>query len=151
VIGGPAAAVAAVAAVAGTTAVTAGGAGATATDVTGRTRASYVLAAGALASAALSLAAPAAGPSVDVKVSRRGFAPARIALRRGETARLALTSDDGEHCFAIDALRIEKRVARDRPTRLELTPERAGSFPFYCCLESGKQAELERGELVVSE
>jgi heme/copper-type cytochrome/quinol oxidase subunit 2 len=134
VIGGPAAAVAA----------------ATATDVTGRTRAGYVLAAGALASAALSLAAPA-GPSVDVKVSRRGFAPSRIALRRGETARLALTSDDGEHCFAIDGLRIEKRVARDRPTRLELTPERTGSFPFYCCLESGKQAELERGELIVSE
>ena len=149
VIGGPAAAVAAGA---GTTAVTAGAAaaGATATDVTGRTRASYVLAAGALASAALSLGAPA-GPSVDVKVSRRGFAPARITLRRGETARLALASDDGEHCFAIDALRIEKRVTRDRPTRLELTPERTGSFPFYCCLESGKQAELERGELVVSE
>ena len=145
-IGGPAAAVAAGAG----PAVTAGAAGATATDVTGRTRASYVLAAGALASAALSLAAPA-GPSVDVKVSRRGFAPSRIALRRGETARLALTSDDGEHCFAIDGLRIEKRVARDRPTRLELTPERTGSFPFYCCLESGKQAELERGELVVSE
>jgi heme/copper-type cytochrome/quinol oxidase subunit 2 len=139
-----------VAAVAGTTAVTAGAAGATATDVTGRTRASYVLAAGALTSAALSFAAPA-GPSVDVKVSRRGFAPSRITLRRGETARLALTSDDGEHCFAIDALRIEKRVTRDRPTRLELTPERTGSFPFYCCLESGKQAELERGELVVSE
>jgi hypothetical protein len=83
-------------------------------------RASYVLAAGALASAALSPAAPT-GPSVDVKVSRRGFAPARITLRRGETARLVLTSDDGEHCFAIDALRIEKRVTRDRPTRLELT------------------------------
>jgi heme/copper-type cytochrome/quinol oxidase subunit 2 len=140
--------------VGGTTAVTAGAvavAVATGTDGAGRRRASYALAAGALASvAALSLAAPA-GPSVELKVSRRGFVPSRITLRRGETARLALTSDDGEHCFAIDALRIEKRVARDRPTRLELTPERTGSFPFYCCLESGKQAELERGELVVSE
>jgi heme/copper-type cytochrome/quinol oxidase subunit 2 len=95
-------------------------------------------------------AAPA-GPSVDVTVSRRGFEPSRIPLRRGETARILLASSDGEHCFAVDGLRIEKRVASGKPTRLELTPERAGRFPFYCCLESGAQAERERGEIVVSE
>ena len=103
------------------------------------------------AAAAAGVVAAAAGPTVEVGVSRRGFEPSRIVLRRGETARLVLSSGDGEHCFAIDALRIEKRVASGRPTRLELTPERAGSFSFYCCLETGKQAERERGELVVTE
>jgi heme/copper-type cytochrome/quinol oxidase subunit 2 len=92
-----------------------------------------------------------AGPSIDVKVSRGGFEPSRIVLRRGETARLVLQSGDGEHCFAVDGLRIEKRVVSGRPTRLELTPERTGSFPFHCCLESGAQADRERGEIVVSE
>ena len=136
-----------------TTAVTAvAGAVATGTDVGGRAFAGLALAAGALASAATPLpGAPPAGPSVDVKVSRRGFEPPRVVLRRGETTRLTLTSEDGEHCFAIDALRIEKRVASGRPTRLELTPERAGTLAFYCCLETGPQAEKERGELVVSE
>ena len=107
----------------------------------------------ALATAAAAAAAVAVpvGPTVEVKVSHRGFEPSRIVLRRGETARLVLASDDAEHCFAIDGLRVEKRVVAGRPTRLELTPERAGSFPFYCCLETGKQAERERGELVVSE
>jgi heme/copper-type cytochrome/quinol oxidase subunit 2 len=103
------------------------------------------------AAAALGAAAPVAAPGVDVKVSRRGFEPSRIVLRRGETAHLTLTSEDGEHCFAIDALRIEKRVASGRPTRLELTPERAGTLAFYCCLETGAQADREKGELVVSE
>jgi len=103
------------------------------------------------AAAAAALVAAPAGPTVEVKVSRNGFEPSRIVLRRGETARLVLSSEAGEHCFAIDALRVEKRVASGRPTRLELTPERAGSFPFYCCLEGGKQAERERGELVVTE
>ncbi len=56
-----------------------------------------------------------------------------------------------EHCFAIDALRVEKRIVPGRPTRVDLTPERAGVFPFYCCLESGKAAEVERGQLTVSE
>jgi heme/copper-type cytochrome/quinol oxidase subunit 2 len=74
-----------------------------------------------------------------------------VTLRRGETAHLVLSSADGEHCFAIDALRLEKRIVPGRPTRFDLTPDRAGTFPFYCCLESGDAAARERGELVVTE
>jgi heme/copper-type cytochrome/quinol oxidase subunit 2 len=120
-------------------------AGTAATDVRRVGRAGLLLLA-----AAGSSAAPA-GPTVQVTVSDRGFEPSRIALHRGETARIVLASADGEHCFAVDGLRIEKRVASGKPTRLELTPERAGRFPFYCCLENGAQAERERGEIVVSE
>jgi len=133
------------------TVATAGAAGTGAAEVGRRELARLALAAGAVASAAALAASAPVGPSVDVKISRRGFEPSRIVLRRGETARLVLTSGEGDHCFAIDGLRIEKRVASGKPTRLELTPERTGTFPFYCCLETGKQAEQERGELVVSE
>jgi heme/copper-type cytochrome/quinol oxidase subunit 2 len=97
------------------------------------------------------VAAPESPPSIELRVSKRGFEPSRITLRRGETARLVLSSADGEHCFAIDAFRIEKRVVPGRPTRLDLTPDRAGVFPFYCCLESGGAAEVERGQLTVAE
>jgi len=128
-------------------AVAAGTAAATGTDVGRRRLAGLALLAVAQATAG---AAPA-GPSVEVSVSRRGFEPARITLRRGETARLVLQSGDVEHCFAVDALRIEKRVVNGRPTRFELTPERTGSFPFHCCVESGAQAGRERGEIVVTE
>jgi heme/copper-type cytochrome/quinol oxidase subunit 2 len=96
-------------------------------------------------------AAPEGPPSIQVKISKSGFAPSRITLRRGEATRLVLSSGDGEHCFAIDAFRVEKRVVPGRPTRLDLTPDRAGVFPFYCCLESGRAAEVERGELTVTE
>jgi len=135
------------------TAATAEAAGTVAADVGLRELSRLALRLGAVASAAaLAAAAPVpAGPSIDVKVSRHGFAPSRIVVRRGEAAHLSLTSEDGEHCFAIDALRIEKRVVAGRATKLELAPERTGTFPFYCCLESGAQAQLERGELVVTE
>ena len=103
-----------------------------------------------LALAAFAAAAPA-GPEIAVRVSKRGFEPSRITVRRGETTRLVLSSGDVEHCFAIDALRVEKRVGPGRPTRLDLTPEKAGVFPFYCCLESGEAARIERGELTVTE
>jgi heme/copper-type cytochrome/quinol oxidase subunit 2 len=90
-------------------------------------------------------------PEVEIRASREGFDPAVVSLRQGETVHIVLSSADGEHCFAVDALRVEKRIRPDRTTTFDLTPDRAGRFPFYCCVETGRQAEVERGELVVSE
>jgi len=86
---------------------------------------------------------------IDVVASRGGFRPRAINLRKGETVRVALTTSDDEHCFAVDALRIEKRIVPGKTTTVDLTPERAGTFPFYCCLEAG--ADAQRGRLVVTE
>lgn len=112
----------------------------------GRTRALAVATALALAGFA---ARP--GSDVEIRVSDRGFEPAVVTLRRGEVAQIVLSSGGGEHCFAVDAFRVEKRVLPGRPTRFEFTPDRAGRFPFYCCVETGKAAEVERGALVVTE
>lgn len=95
--------------------------------------------------------ATAAGEAIVVTASRQGFSPARVTVRKGETTRLLLESSDVEHCFAVDALRVEKRVLPGRRTPLDLTPTQAGTFRFYCCLETGAAAEAQRGELVVTE
>jgi heme/copper-type cytochrome/quinol oxidase subunit 2 len=87
--------------------------------------------------------------AIEVSVSKAGFKPETIRLRRGEAARLSLRTTDEEHCFAVDALRVEKRVQPGRVTHLELTPDKAGSFPVYCCLEPDNAAL--RGRLVVAE
>ena len=86
---------------------------------------------------------------ITVVLSRTGFQPATLNLRKGESAHLVLKTADVEHCFAIDALRVEKRVVPGRATTLDLTPDRSGTFPFYCCLESDDAAQ--RGRLVVAE
>jgi heme/copper-type cytochrome/quinol oxidase subunit 2 len=72
-----------------------------------------------------------------------------LTVRLGESLRLQLKTADEEHCFAIDELRVEKRIQPGRTTSLELTPDKAGRFRFYCCLEGPDSAE--RGSLVVSE
>jgi heme/copper-type cytochrome/quinol oxidase subunit 2 len=95
--------------------------------------------------------APPPERTVEVVVSRAGFAPSTIQARKGETVHLRVTSGDQEHCFALEAFRIEKRVVPGRTTALDITPDRTGTFPFYCCLESGKAAETERGQVVVAE
>ena len=85
----------------------------------------------------------------EVRASRTGFEPSVIRLRKGEPARLLLKTADVEHCFAVDELRIEKRITPGRTTTLDLTPDKAGSFPFYCCLEP--DAAALKGKLVVTE
>ncbi len=94
-------------------------------------------------------AAVAAGEDVEVVLARSGARPKVLNLRKGETTRLVLKSGDAEHCFAIDALRVEKRVVQGKTTMLDLTPDRAGTFPFYCCLEP--DVEALRGKVVVAE
>jgi Cupredoxin-like domain len=98
----------------------------------------------------LSLAAPVGGAAeLELSVSNRGFRPAQITLRKGETLKILLSSTDREHCFALDALRIEKRVLPGKRTPVEIVADRAGTFAFHCCLEP--ENEALKGRLVVSE
>lgn len=110
---------------------------------------------GASALVALALAVPSSGTAatrtVELVVSARGIRPSAVEARRGEPLRLVVRAEAGEHCFALDALRIEKRLAPGRPVTIEVTPEEAGAFPFHCCTETGAAAERERGRLVVAE
>lgn len=98
---------------------------------------------------AVSSSDPAAEEAVEVVASRQGFRPATLTANAGETLRLKLSSADSEHCFAVDALRVEKRIRPGRTTTVELMPDSVGRFPFYCCLEGPDSAE--RGTLLVSE
>jgi heme/copper-type cytochrome/quinol oxidase subunit 2 len=104
---------------------------------------------------AISLAAAGAtarpAPAVEIRISREGFEPSVVALRKGEAVEITLSTVDGEHCFAVDDFRVEKRVVPGRVTRFDFIPDRTGRFPFYCCVETGPAAEVERGELVVTE
>lgn len=108
------------------------------------------MAVAALVLPVLALGAPGEEP-VKVSVSKEGFDPKVVNVRKGESLRLELTSGDTEHCFALDAFRVEKRILPGRTTIVEVVSDRVGTFPFYCCLESGAAAEREHGRLVVAE
>ena len=84
--------------------------------------------------------------SVELVVSKERFQPDVLRVGKGETLRVRIRSSDEEHCFAIDELRIEKRVVPGRASVVELTPDRAGRFEFYCCLDGAP-----RGRLIVSD
>jgi heme/copper-type cytochrome/quinol oxidase subunit 2 len=89
--------------------------------------------------------------TIEVVASSEGFRPKVLNVRKGDAVRLKVTSADGDHCFALDAWRIEKRVRAGAPTVIDVAPDKAGTFPFYCCVEAGPAAEREHGRLVVTE
>ena len=83
----------------------------------------------------------------EVVATKSGWRPAVLKVKKGEVVQLVLKTEADERCFAIDDLRIEKRIVPGRATPLEFTPDRAGSFAYYDCLEP----EARRGRLLVSE
>ncbi len=83
----------------------------------------------------------------EVVATKSGWRPAVLNVKKGEGVRLSLKTEADERCFAIDELRIEKRIVPGRATPLEFTPDRAGSFTYYDCLEP----EARKGRLLVSE
>jgi cytochrome c oxidase subunit 2 len=113
--------------------------------------ATAVLAAALVVPSTISPAAPAELPVVEIMASHQGFQPSTVSLRRGEPVRIVLSTADDTHCFAVDAFRVEKRITPGRTTTFDFTPDRSGTFPFYCCLESGRAAVVERGHLEIQD
>jgi cytochrome c oxidase subunit II len=93
--------------------------------------------------------AQAAEKPIAVVISHDGVTPGRIQARKGEVLRLTVTTADEEHCFAIDELRVEKRILPGKSVSVELAPDRAGQFSIYCCLEP--RETTPRGQLIVTD
>jgi heme/copper-type cytochrome/quinol oxidase subunit 2 len=104
---------------------------------------------GAIVFALSVLGAASQTGSVKVVASKDGFRPSQITIRKGEAIRLVLSTADDEHCFALDALRIEKRLVPGKTVNVDIGLEKVGSFPFHCCLEQGPDAI--HGEIRVTE
>ena len=94
----------------------------------------------------LPLASPEAF-TVRLSIGASGFEPRRIAVPLG-LVHFVVTSREGDHCFAVPSLDVEKRVRASRPLEVNVTFERAGEIPFLCCVESPGTAET--GVIVVT-
>lgn len=85
--------------------------------------------------------------TVRLTVGPSGFEPKRIPIPLG-AVHFVVTASEGDHCFAIPSLDVEKRVRAGRPLEVDVTFDRAGEFPFLCCVEGSGTAEV--GAIVVA-
>lgn len=69
---------------------------------------------------------------VEITAKRFEFMPKEVTLRRGETVKLVLHSEDVVHGIFARPLGIDADVAPGNPTELVITPQTAGRFPAIC-------------------
>jgi len=70
--------------------------------------------------------------TIEIHVHRYAFSPSEITVRKGETVRLKLFSDDVTHSLLIKDLGINQTVAKGKPAEVTFTPRQAGDFHGQC-------------------
>lgn len=77
------------------------------------------------------------------------FTPATITVSEGDRVKLTITSEDVTHGFAIDELGIKEDIVAGKPTVVEFTASKKGTFRFYCSLFCGQGHTEMEGQLIV--
>lgn len=90
---------------------------------------------------ALSLATPAlaarAPRTVELTVTKDGFVPAEIKVRKGEPVKLVITRKVQRTCateVVLDGTGIKKELPLDQAVEIEFTPEKAGKIRYACAM-----------------
>ena len=69
---------------------------------------------------------------IEITAKRFGFTPNQITLKKGETVKLRLTSEDVTHGFFLRPLKIDEEIVPGKTTELTLRPQTAGTFTTIC-------------------
>lgn len=84
------------------------------------------------------------------QVERGGFSPSEIKVRQGEKVRLRIIGDDVVHGLYIPDLGVNvPEIKPGEEAIVEFTPDKAGSFPFFCTVLCSPQHGFMRGTIVV--
>jgi cytochrome c oxidase subunit II len=70
--------------------------------------------------------------TIEVTAKRFAFAPNQIHLKKGETVRLKLTSEDVTHGFFLRALKLDEELQPGKTSEVTVTPQNAGTFTLIC-------------------
>ena len=88
-------------------------------------------------------------PEVRIGARKFEFHPNKVTIKLGQPVVLALTSEDRIHGFKMPDLGIRTDIVPGQETRVALTPQRAGSFSFFCDVFCGDGHEDMDGTLTV--
>jgi cytochrome c oxidase subunit 2 len=70
--------------------------------------------------------------TIEIHARRFSFDPSEINLKKGETVKLRLISDDVAHSLVVPGLKINAPMVKSHPTEITVTPESTGDFKGQC-------------------
>ena len=87
----------------------------------------------------------------EVRISAKKFEyhPDKVTVKAGQPVVLVLTSEDRIHGFKMPDFGIRTDIVPGQETRVALTPDKLGSFAFFCDVFCGDGHEDMGGTLVV--
>ena len=109
-------------------------------------------AAGALALSSVAAIALAKPKVRVIKIIARKFVyePSEIRVKKGETVVLQFTAPEVPMGFNLTDFGLRTDIVPGKVTKLQLTPDKAGSFPFLCDVFCGSGHEEMSGMLIVT-
>jgi len=87
--------------------------------------------------------------TIAIVAKRFTYDPDEIHLKVGEAVALELRSLDVVMGFNCPDLKLRSDILPGRVTRLELKPDKAGTFPFFCDVFCGSGHEDMNGAFIV--
>ena len=71
-------------------------------------------------------------PVIDITAKRFAFTPAQIVLKKGQTVKLRLHSEDVTHGFFLRPLKLDEEIPAGQTAEVTVTPQEVGTFTTIC-------------------
>ena len=91
------------------------------------------------------------GQVIRVTAKKFVFTPNEIKLKKGVPVVLELTSLDRVHGFKCPDLGLRTDIEPNKVTKVQVLPQKAGAFRFFCDVFCGSGHEEMEGKFVVTE
>ena len=73
------------------------------------------------------------GPrTINITAKRFSFDPAEVTLKKGETVKLVLKSEDVTHGIFVRPLKLDQDIPAGKSVEVMITPQTAGKFTAIC-------------------
>ena len=71
-------------------------------------------------------------PVIDITAKRFAFSPDKITLKKGQTVKLRLHSEDVTHGFFLRPLKLDEEIPAGQTIEVNVTPQTSGTFTTIC-------------------
>ncbi len=71
-------------------------------------------------------------PIIEITAKRFAFSPDKITIKKGQTVKLRLHSEDVTHGFFLRPLRLDEEIPAGETKEVTVTPQVAGTFMTIC-------------------
>jgi len=86
---------------------------------------------------------------IQMKAFQFGFDPNPVVVVKGDKVKLVVTSTDVTHGFSIAEFGVNVQLFPGRPSIIDFTADKSGTYTFYCSVPCGAGHTSMRGRLIV--